>query len=213
MAFAMKRRSAGATDAGTPDPPRGTRGSDAAERRRAAHGGIRWGAAILGWLAANALAGILIALASAARRAAGLDQFPSAAEAAQAVARAARTADAFGAISGLVPIVVVGLGYCAGGYVASRMARLQGARQGVAVWLVGLAATVVLALAGGVPGSQPIALSWLTLPRAPMTSGPVTTAELVALAVVLAVALAGAVLGGLAGQRYPRALDRAGGGR
>jgi hypothetical protein len=102
------------------------------------------------------------------------------------------------------------LAYLAGGYVAGRMARFDGAKQGIAVWVVGLLVVLLLALAGLVFGSQFNVLSQLNLPRIPIDEGTATTAGLIALGSVLVVTLLAAVLGGLLGARYHRKVDRVG---
>jgi MFS family permease len=128
------------------DGAHATRGArrDAVDAQHARFGGIKWGAAFFGWLTANGLAVILTALLSAAGVALGLSQgLDSASEATQ-------QADTLGIAGGIGLLVVLFLAYLAGGYVAGRMARFDGARQGVAVWVIGLLVVLFLAyLAGG----------------------------------------------------------------
>ena len=64
---------------------RATRGAarDAVAVQRARFGGIKWGAAFFGWLSANGLAVLLLAVLSAAGVAFGLTQADTAEEAAQ----------------------------------------------------------------------------------------------------------------------------------
>ena len=69
-------------------------------------------------------------------------------------------------------LVVLVVSYFAGGYVAGRMSRFDGARQGLGVWLVALIVTVVLAVAGAVLGGEYNVLSQLNLPRIPSTRAP-----------------------------------------
>jgi hypothetical protein len=193
----------------THDPGAGahaTRGAvhDAVERQHDRFGGIKWGAAFFGWLSANGLAVLLVALLSAAGVAIGLTQgVPTTDEAVQ-------QADTIG-IAGIVALLVVlFLAYLAGGYVAGRMARFDGARQGIAVWVIGLLVVLVLAVLGLVLGSQYNVLQSLNLPRIPIGEGTATTAGIIALVAVLLVTLLGAVLGGKLGERYHRRIDRAG---
>ena len=107
-------------------------------------------------------------------------------------------------------LVVLFLAYLAGGYVAGRMARFDGARQGLAVWLIGLLVVVGLALAGTALGAQYNVLQQLNLPRIPIDEGTATTAGVITLAAILVATLVGAVLGGTLGTRYHRKVDRAG---
>jgi hypothetical protein len=90
------------------------------------------------------------------------------------------------------------------------MARFDGARQGVAVWLIGLLVVLVLAAAGAILGAQYNVLQQLNLPRIPIDEGTATTAGMITLAAILLVTLLGALIGGKIGERYHRKVDRAG---
>ena len=90
------------------------------------------------------------------------------------------------------------------------MARFDGARQGVAVWVIGLLVVLLLALLGLVFGAQYNVLSTVELPGIPVDQGTATTAGVIALGAVLLVTLLGAVLGGLLGVRYHRKVDKVG---
>jgi hypothetical protein len=167
-------------------------------------GGIKWGSAFFGWLSANGLAVLLVALLSAAGVAVGLTQgTPSAAE-------ATANADTIGLAGGIGVLVVLAIAYFAGGYVAGRMARFDGARQGVATWIIGLLVVAALAAAGAIFGAKYNVLAQLNLPRIPIDEGTATTGGIVALVAVLLVTLGAAVLGGKAGEKYHRKVDRAG---
>ena len=175
----------------------------AAQKER--FGGISWGSAFFGWLSANGMAVILIALLSAAGLAFGLSE---------AVGSADEAADSatsgIGLGAGIALLVALFLAYLAGGYVAGRMARFDGVKQGIAVWVIGLVVVILLALAGLVFGSQYNVLAKLDLPRIPIDEGTATTAGIIALVAVLVVTLLGAVLGGQLGARYHRKVDRVG---
>ena len=175
----------------------------AAQKER--FGGISWGSAFFGWLSANGMAVVLIALLSAGGLAFGLSD---AVESADAAADSATSGIGLGA--GIALLVVLFLAYLAGGYVAGRMARFDGARQGIAVWVIGLVVVILLALAGLVFGSQYNVLAQLDLPRIPVDEGTATTAGIIALVAVLVATLLGAVLGGSLGARYHRKIDRVG---
>ena len=179
-------------------------GLDAVDAQRSRYGGIRWGAAFFGWLSANGLAVLLVALLSAAGVAIGLTQgVPSTDDAVQ-------EADTIGVVGGIVLLAILFLAYLAGGYVAGRMARFDGARQGMAVWVIGLLVVIALAVLGLVFGSEYNVLRQLDLPRIPIDEGTATTGGIIALVAVLLVTLAGAVVGGKLGDRYHRKVDRAG---
>jgi hypothetical protein len=183
--------------------PRGS-GREAVAAQRAAFGGFRWGAAFFGWLSANGLAVLLIALLSAAGVALGLARGVDTAD------EAVEQAGALGIRGGIAVLVVLFLAYLAGGYVAGRMARFDGARQGVAVWIIGLAVVLVLAAAGAILGAQYNVLQRLDLPRIPIDEGTATTTWIITMAAILLVTLLGALIGGKVGERYHRKVDRAG---
>jgi hypothetical protein len=177
---------------------------DAVTAQRARFGGVKWGAALFGWLSANGLAVVLIALLSAAGVAIGLARGVTSAD------EAVDQANDIGIGGGIAVLVVLFLAYLAGGYVAGRMSRFDGARQGLAVWIIGLLVVLVLAIAGVALGAQYNVLQQLNLPRIPVDEGTATTAGIITLVAILLVTLVGAVLGGKLGERYHRRVDRAG---
>jgi hypothetical protein len=187
-----------------------TRGAarDAVAVQRARFGGIKWGAAFFGWLSANGLAVLLIALLSAAGVALGLANGVNTTN--EATSQAANQVKTLGLGGGIAVLVVLFLAYLAGGYVAGRMARFDGARQGFAVWLIGLVVVIVLAALGAGLGAKYNVLQQLNLPRIPVDEGTATTAGIITLVAILLVTLLGAVLGGKIGDRYHRRIDRAG---
>ena len=127
---------------------RTTRGNGAAApiprdvhaRQREEYGGINWGAAFFGWLVAIGVAALLTAILSAAGAAIGLTE--------SSTSQAESNAGTVGIVGGIILLAILGLAYYAGGYVAGRMSRFDGPRQGVAIWVIGLIVTVVLAVAG-----------------------------------------------------------------
>ena len=177
---------------------------DAVTAQRARFGGVKWGAALFGWLSANGLAVVLIALLSAAGVAIGLARGVTSAD------EAVDQANDIGIGGGIAVLVVLFLAYLAGGYVAGRMSRFDGARQGLAVWIIGLLVVLVLAIAGVALGAQYNVLQQLNLPRIPVDEGTATTAGIITLVAILLVTLAGAVLGGKLGERFHRRVDRVG---
>jgi hypothetical protein len=162
-------------------------------------GGVNWGAAFFGWLVAVGLGAILVALLGAAGAAVGMSTDPAAARS------AAGTVSLVGAILLLVVLMVA---YYCGGYVAGRMSRFDGGRQGISVWVLGLVIALVLAIVGAVAGSQYNVLAQLNLPAVPLESGTLATGGLITLAAVLVGTLLAAAGGGKAGQRYHRRVDQ-----
>jgi hypothetical protein len=168
-------------------------------RQRSEFGGFSWGADFFGWLAAIGLAALLIAIVAAAGAATGLtndvDQVDN---------------ETIGLGGGIAVLVVLAIAYYAGGYVAGRMARFDGARQGLGVWIVGLVMTALLGVAGAALGSQYNVFSQLNLPRIPIDEGTLTTGGVIALIAAVLVTVFAAVLGGKAGVRFHRKVDRVG---
>ena len=204
-----EREPARAAPAGTATaerPPRRRVTDRAAEeaqvRRREEFGGLNWGAAFFGWLVAIGLAALLVAIVAAAGTALGLSEFSG--------AEARANAETIGIGGGILLVAILALAYFAGGYVAGRMSRFDGARQGVGVWVLGLLATIALAIAGVIGGSEYNVLERLDLPRIPIEEGDLTTGGAIALGAVLVATLLAAVFGGRAGHRYHRRVDAAG---
>jgi hypothetical protein len=91
------------------------------------------------------------------------------------------------------------------------MARFDGAKQGLAVWLWAIAVAILLAVLGAVAGSQFNVLGSLNgFPRIPINEGALTTGGIIALVIAVIVPLIGAVLGGKAGMHFHRKVDQAG---
>lgn len=162
-------------------------------------GGLNWGAAFFGWLVATAVSVLLLALAGAIGG-------PIAGSSFSSVQQVASAAGTVGIIAGIVFLLVLGLAYFTGGYVAGRMSRFDGGRQGLGVWIIGLVITILLAIAGAILGSQFNLLSQLSLPTVP-NAGSLGIGALVALVLVLVVTLLAAMAGGKAGQRYHHKVD------
>jgi hypothetical protein len=180
---------------------------DVVDRQREQYGGVKIGAAFFGWLTAVGTAALLTALLAATGAALGLGV-----EDAEAVAEdAGLTAEAIGWIGAIALLVIVFVAYWCGGYVAGRMARFSGIRQGVAVWVWAIVIAIIVALLGLLAGARfDILVDLNAFPRLPLSEGELTTAGIIT-AVVLAIAsLGGAMLGGMAGTRYHRRVDLAG---
>jgi amino acid transporter len=177
----------------------GSTARDAEIRRRDEFGGMNLGAAFFGWLVAIGMAVIVTSLLAAAGAAIGLTE-------------GADTGDAetISIVGGALLVATLMIAYFCGGYVAGRMSRFDGGRQGFGTWLVGLVITLLIAGAGAIFGSEYNVFSKLDLPRIPVDEGSLATGGAIALAAVLLGTLLAAILGGKAGQRYHRRVDRAG---
>ena len=182
---------------GRGDPVRDTRAI-----QRDEFGGLNWGAAFFGWLVAIGVATLLTAILSAAGAAIGLTQ--------ASPSEASANADTIGIVGAILFLLVLLVAYFAGGYVAGRMSRFDGPRQGAGVWVIGLLVTVLLAVAGVVLGAEYNVLSQLSLPRIPVDEGSLTTGGIITLVVVVLGTLLAAIAGGKAGTRYHRKIDKIG---
>jgi hypothetical protein len=199
----------------TPDE-RGERPRDAPERRNGADadltdshdrqhekfGGISWGSTFFGWLSAAGLTALLAGLLGATGAGLALNKVGDDATGSKA--------ETIGIAGGIGLLVILALAYYCGGYVAGRMARFDGARQGLGVWLWGLIAAVAVAVLAVIGGSKYNLLDALNLPRIPVDSGSLTTAGLIALIASLVVTFLAATIGGKAGERFHRKVDRVG---
>jgi hypothetical protein len=184
---------------------------DVVEREREEHGGIKWGSAFFGWLAAMGTALLLTALLSALGAALGLANLSSTQ---QAQDQARQNAATIGLVGGIALLVVLFVAYYCGGYVAGRMARFDGAKQGFAVWVWAVVVAIIVAIAAAVAGTKYDVLSQLNgFPRIPVNQGDLTTGGVIAALLAVVVTLGGAVLGGLGGMRFHRRVDKTGLGR
>lgn len=186
--------------------------TDAADRTRAvegdrahAHekfGGLNLGAAFFGWIVAMGMAIILAGVVGAVLSAVGssVDVTRSDAE---------REAGTIAVATAIVLLVILALAYLAGGYVAGRMSRFDGVRQGVGVWAIGLVVTIVSIALGAIFGTQYDVLARVDLPQIPVSSEQLTTGGIIAAVVVLLVTLLSAIAGGSLGRRYHARVDRA----
>jgi hypothetical protein len=204
-AIGARAADAPATRSGASVAPGDRRAVVAREKDR--YGGIKWGSAFFGWLTATGTAVLLTALLLATGATVGI-------AAGTDVAVARDNAGAIGLAGGLTLLAVILVAYFCGGYVAGRMARFNGAKQGIAVWIWAVVIAVAVAVAGAALGNEYDILDRIGgFPRLPIGGDNVTTGSIVAVAIALIAALAGAVLGGLAGMRYHRRVDEAGLGR
>ena len=172
------------------------------ESARERYGGFTFASAFFGWLVAVALTVLLAGVLGAAAAATGasLSITPSEAQ---------DEAGTIGLVSAAALLAVLLLSYFAGGYVAGRMARFDGGRQGLGVWVLGLLVTVVVAVLGAVFGQQYNVFDRVDLASLPVPTDSLSTGGVLALLVVLVGTLLAAMLGGKAGQRYHTKIDRA----
>lgn len=204
-------QSASTNSGAVPVDPQPSLREDVLEREEERFGGVKIGSAFFGWLTAMGTAVLLTALVAAAGAALGLGTTGNAEEAAETAAENAETVGIVGAIA---LVVVILIAYYCGGYVAGRMARFNGAKQGVAVWVWAIVIAIVVAILVAVGGANFNVLAEVNVfPRIPIDEGDLTTVGIITAVLVAIASLVGAILGGLAGMRFHRRVDRVGLGR
>jgi len=115
--------------------------------QRERYGGAKLGSAFFGWLVAVGLTVLLGVLAGAVTAAIGANP----------------------ATGTVVTVAVLLVAYFTGGYVAGRLARFDGARNGFLSWAVGVVATIVLTVVAAFVGAQYDVLNRVSLPTLPTT--------------------------------------------
>jgi MFS family permease len=198
--MATKTRDTETVTTPTRDEGRFTDTRTAEARRHEEFGGFSKGSAFFGWLVAVGIAVLLLALLSAAGAAIGLTNISE--------QEATANADTIGIVGGALMLLVLTIAYYAGGYVAGRLARFDGARQGFGVWMLGLIITIGLAVAGALFGAEYNVLGQLNLPRIPIDEGSLTTGGVIALVAAVLLTLFAAISGGKVGERFHRKVDR-----
>lgn len=162
--------------------------------------GFKFGAAFFGWLIAIAitvlLAGVVGAIATGVDYAATIDW-----------AEMRNQAGTVGIVSGSLLLVVMALAYYTGGYVAGRLARFDGGRQGFGVWVIGLLVTLVVAGIGAFAGNEYNVLDRIEVPTLSLSTDTLTAGGLILAGALLLVTLIAAIVGGKAGLRYHRKID------
>ncbi|GAA4159151.1 hypothetical protein GCM10022286_13050 [Gryllotalpicola daejeonensis] len=179
-----------------------------AHRQATEFGRIRWGSAFFGWVAASGVAVLLAAAVGAVAAAIGLAFNGGSAGA------ASRAASGDAAVVGLAGAIGLGailfVAYVSGGYVAGRMARFAGVKQGFAVWLWAVAFAIVGAAVAYLAGAvDPLGFAQ-QLPGVSDDRSAVALGGVIGALAVAALTALGALLGGRLGMRYHRRVDVAG---
>ncbi|GAA3323093.1 MULTISPECIES: hypothetical protein [Paeniglutamicibacter] len=181
------------------------RANERLARERSQFGGVKVGSAFFGWVTAMGITVLLTALITAFGAGVGLATDTDLGTATESVAG---NPDATAWISAIVLVLVLLLAYFCGGYVAGRMARFNGMRQGMAVWLWAIIAAIAVAALTVLANVKFEALGQLNgIPQLPM-DGAMSALGWIALAIAVIVPLLGAILGGQAGMHYHRRVDR-----
>jgi hypothetical protein len=171
-------------------------------RERQEFGGqIQWEAAFFGLLAAVGLAACLVATVLGGLIAAGVIGSHE---------DAAGLVDQMMAGGGAISVAILALSYLTGGYVAARMARFDGWRQGLGIWLLSVLVVLVAAITAWIAGGKLDPTDSISLPSNPVDEGPLHQGVAVIAPVLVLVPLLAALIGGVLGDRFHRAVDRAG---
>lgn len=176
------------------------REEDPEEQRRERFGGVNWGAGFFGWLVAVGMALLLTGVASGL--AVTLNRTVDAVS--TTVESQPRTTVL---VAGVALVAVLMLAYYSGGYVAGRMSRFDGGKQGAAVWVTGLLLTMLAAGFALFFGAGLDALSRFDLPSLPVPADSLGPVALVAAVGALLGSLLAAVGGGKVGCRYHSKVD------
>jgi hypothetical protein len=171
------------------------------DARHEAYGGFNIGAAFFGWLVAVALTVLLASITGGVAAAVGESLQVTQTE-------AEREAGTYGVATAVALLVILMIAYYAGGYVAGRMSRYDGARQGVGAWLIGLIVTAIAVGLGVLFGREYDIMQRVDLPSIPIPTETLTWGGAITLAAVLVGTFVAAMLGGKVGERYHRKIDR-----
>jgi hypothetical protein len=169
------------------------------DRQRIRFGGISWGSAFFGLLSAIGLAALLLGIVAAAGVAIGVSEIEDVTNG---------DADTIGLGGAILVLAILALSWFCGGYVAGRMARFDGVRQGLAVWVWTVVVGAALAIVAVIGGSDYDVFAQLNLPNVAVGDQTLTTGGAITLAAACVVTLVFAVLGGKFGDRFHRRVDR-----
>ncbi|MEV0289346.1 MULTISPECIES: hypothetical protein [unclassified Kribbella] len=163
--------------------------------------GFKFGAAFFGWLIAIAMSVVLSLAVSAAAvgTAEVLDYTRADAEA---------QAGAAGITAAAIAVLTMCLAFYCGGYVAGRLARFDGGRNGFGVWMFAFLFSVLAAGAGALLNNQYDLVSEVNRPDVAVSTDSITTAGIIAAAALVVLTLLAAILGGKTGKRYHDKIDR-----
>jgi len=171
-------------------------------RAKERFGGANLGAAFFGWLVAVGMTALLTGILAVVATAIGYSEEIT-------VSDAQRAAGTVTFVTAIVLLAVLLVAYYAGGYVAGRLARFDGARNGFLSWVVGVVATIVLTVVAAFVGAQYDVLNRVSLPTLPTSLADVTATGMILAAIAVFGTLLAAMLGGKIGESFHRRVDRA----
>jgi hypothetical protein len=162
--------------------------------------GFKFGAAFFGYLIAISMSVLLMAAVSAAAfgTAQILDYTTSDAKAQPGAALLTAAG---------VSIFMLMLAFYTGGYVAGRLARFDGGRQGFGVWMIAVLVGLIAGGIGWVLDSQYSLVNDINWPNVALSHNTLLLGSVAAAAVLLILTLLAAIIGGKSGRRYHDRID------
>jgi hypothetical protein len=167
---------------------------------RPAYRGFKIGAAFFGWLIMLSMIGLLTTVVTGLGAGANYFLHYTKSDARAQAGAAAITAAA-------LVVLVLSLAFYIGGYVAGRLARFDGARQGFGVWMISLLFIALAVATGAFLNSQYDLVGRVNRPDVPLSNDNLLTGGLIIAAALLMLPLLAALLGGKTGQRYHDKID------
>lgn len=163
--------------------------------------GFKFGAAFFGWLIAISMSVLLMAaVAGAALGTAEVLDYTTSDAKAQPGAASLTAAG--------VTIFMLTLAFYIGGYVAGRLARFDGGRQGFGVWMIAVLIAVLAGGAGWVLDNQYGLVDEINWPNVALADNTLLLGSIAAAATLLILTLLAAILGGKSGRRYHDRIDQ-----
>jgi hypothetical protein len=165
-----------------------------------AYRGFKFGAAFFGWLVAISMTVLLAGVVGAI--AIGVESVVN-----YTRSEAEQRASTLGIAAAIILVLTVSLAFYTGGYVAGRLARFDGARQGFGVWMFALLITVVAAGVVALANTQHNVVGGINLPNVPLADSTLATGAISTAVALALLTLLAALLGGTTGRRYHDKID------
>jgi hypothetical protein len=169
------------------------------------YGGFSWGADFIGFAVATFFTILFFGIVGAIVGTVGYQMGASVPKVGSHLTSTTQNLGIGGLIGGLIALF---LAYLIGGYSAGRMARFDGAKNGLGVVLWTIIVAIILGVAGSILGNRFNVASQLHLNISTQT---MTAAGAISIAVALVVMLIAAIVGGIMGVSYHRRIDAAAG--
>jgi hypothetical protein len=165
-------------------------------------GGFYWGSDFIGFAVALFFTIVFFGIVGAIVGTVGYQMGAPVPKVGGPISNTTQTLGIGGLVGGLIALF---LAYLIGGYTAGRMARFDGAKNGVGVVIWTVVVAIILGVIGGVLGNRFNVANQIHLN---VNTTTMTRAGLISLAVTLVVMLIAASIGGMMGSNFHRRLDR-----